>query len=663
MSDESGKVGSQKRVFRCRNITSCKRCFQSKRKCSKAKPSCERCLRIKSPCVYFTEDQLENRKKSRRDDAFSDIHDVPNTEITPQPRSKENYNFKLIVNSTGEYSKYFPMSLFPFYEHSSNVSWVVDSKKNVSQTVAIFDFNVMFKHFSSLNQIKEYIPERKICDIFVYHFFQNVYPIIPIVDREEFDIKYRNYWADPSGFDDMNSLILLFAILFCSTTSLLINAAVSQDKTSPLLNYQLMRIDFFNCIENLKYMLNANVTPSLSTLTSLALIYYVGSMNGFPVTVQISVLSKMAQIFGLHRKITQKLDTTPLRDVVYCFIWFLDSMSTYYTGLPTNMYSRSFESESLFPTKSKDVLSLFFLGRLHNAKTWSSILDKINQIEICSIDEYHELDELFSQSVVKVNSISQEILNTRDTPSDYLKWMATETRMGLSKSSILMSVLRHSLSYVPNENLINKLTTDLVLQSLILINESILKLLIGRRALPTCMWYNRLCFPFQAMYVVLSHIKQYPSHTLNLSQLESKYEFTIDPAIEVNVLEGDIRMSIVDRCIEVLKILEPVWTPVTNDRFHRIQKFRFYVSDQVANNPYPSTKVSPPSAYPSMDTPSTSAAGGTPRVIKPEPNTEPDLSAYTFLDDGLQFMFGEDFMNKGINAIVSDMDTLYNSLS
>lgn len=130
MNEGRDSMPIQKKTVRNRVITSCKRCFQSKRKCTKARPLCDRCQRIGAPCVYFTEDQLEKRKKSRKQDIFADVDETPNTEITPQPRIKENYNFKLIVNSTGEYSKYFPMSLFPFYEHSSNVSWVVNSKKN-----------------------------------------------------------------------------------------------------------------------------------------------------------------------------------------------------------------------------------------------------------------------------------------------------------------------------------------------------------------------------------------------------------------------------------------------------------------------------------------------------------------------------------------------------
>lgn len=669
--------GSQKRVFRCRNITSCKRCFQSKRKCSKTKPSCDRCERIKTPCVYFTEDQLENRKKLRKDVAYTDVCETPNTEIIPQPRSRENYNFKLIVNSTGEYSKYFPMSLFPFYEHSSNVSWIVDSKKNTNQTVAVFDFNVMFKHLANLSQILEYIPKRKLCDQLVDHFFKNVFPIIPIVDKEEFDLKYKIFWKKPSAFEDLNALMLLFAILFCSSTSMLINEAISPSSKTGL-DYQTMRIDYFDCIENLKYMLNTNMTPSLSSLTSFALIYYVGSMNGFPLTIQITNLAKLAQMFGLHRKVTQKLNSTPLRDVVYCFIWFLDAMSTYYTGLPTNLYASSFESETLFPNKSNDFLSLFFLGRLHNAKVWVSVLDKINQIEKCSIDEYHNIDLKFDESVIHVNRICDQLLESNDTKGGMHKWMRTELRMGVAKSFVLMFILRHSLSYLPTDDLISKLTTDLVLQSLLLINESLLKLIIGRRVLPTCMWYNRLCFPFQAMYIVLSHIRQYPNHHLNLSMLDSKYQFTLDPDLGLDVLNGDLRLPIVEKCLQELPVLEAVWTPVTIERFSRIAKYKQHVVEQLSMNPDTSNNVSPSGSgpiggksplehgHPQRATPSHTPQQRQPEIISNSHNNgigPAPVEAYTFLDDGLQFMFGEDFVNRSINAIVSDMDIFYNSLN
>ncbi|GMM30671.1 hypothetical protein DAMA08_034160 [Martiniozyma asiatica (nom. inval.)] len=635
------KTTLKKRVFRCRTISSCQRCFQSKRKCSKEKPECTRCERLNFPCVYFTSEQLEQRKKVKVGEALKDIINIPDTVITPQPRISENTNFKLIVNSTGEYSKYFPMCLFPFYEHSSNVSWVVDNKKfreEGRKSGAVFDFNVMYSPIDSLDEIKKLIPPRKITDELVYHFFKYVLPIVPIVDKEEFIYKYSIFCNSPKTFNDLNSLLLLFAIMFCSSTSIIINKEYDEKNGNHCesfnnFDYFSLREDCFQCIENLQNLLKVNVTPSLSSLTSLALIYYVGSMNGYTITVQVSSLAKLAQIFGLHRTISNttkhKYSYTPLRKLVYSFIWLLDVFSSYYTGLPPVMHSQYYEGQDLFPC-SNDVSSLFLLARLCNGKVWSSILCYINKIKNATLVDYNNVELLYNESVSQVNEINARILASNEASDDYLKWLVTETRLGLAKSAMLFNVFRHHLNYVPDEKVGNQITTDLALHSLCLINESLLKFLIGMRVSRKSLWYNRLCFPFQAMYVVLSHYKQYPDQIINLSDMPSHFQFTLDPELGIDLMSGDIRMSMANRAIEILKKISPFWYPTAMERFEKLVKFKDFVADKVHKN---KQKLKS-------------------NVVKLQNNSSTELinynlppmspnSAYTFLDDGLQFLFGD----------------------
>lgn len=669
---------NKKRIFRCRPITSCQRCFEAKRKCDKIKPSCTRCSRLETQCIYFTLNQVHQRKnlkvgqsmKNELDEigfvnldsdnnAISNDNNnsnnnsnnntqininTPTAVINPQPRLEENTNFKLIVNSTGEYSKYFPTCLFPFYEHSSNVSWVVDTKRNrdeATRSGCVFDFNTMCRPMSGIDEIKSFIPNEEMLNVLVDHFFSSVFPVIPIIDKEEFYLKFKLFCQNQKEFDDVNFLMILFAILFSSCTSIILmekfknnenmngnnshtknNNNNNNTNTNNSINYSKLRITFYECIENLKYLMSVYVTPSLSALTSLSIIYYMGSLNGYTITIQVSTLSKLSQIFGLHRTIVDsQQNDTPIRKLVYCFIWYLDVLNSYYTGLPCNMHQDYFESQSLFPY-STDINILAFFGKLSNAKVWSIILSNINKTKISTIEDYRKIEQIYNETILTVDKINEQILNSKDQASlDYLKWLVVENRMGLTKSAMLIDVFRHQMNYIPEDKMINQITTELVLQSLVLINETILKFLIGSRISNSTIWYNRLCFPFQAMYVVLSHIKQYPHFQINFSHINGRFKFTFDESLGVDLFNGDIRMAMVEKSISILQNIKNLWYPTTIDRFGRVIQFKKYVDSFLLQSMPTSTQNFQLDALPNQ--------------------LEP--SAYTFLDDSMLFMMGEEF--------------------
>lgn len=138
-------LGRKKGLVRNRKINSCKRCYASKRKCDKQKPTCSRCKSLTVDCEYFPENDktlnpslhFEKHEGSKNVQSFSSTSVKPslknllNTEINPQPSKQENQNFTLIISSTGEYSKFFPTCTFPFHDHQANLSMVLKDRKSV----------------------------------------------------------------------------------------------------------------------------------------------------------------------------------------------------------------------------------------------------------------------------------------------------------------------------------------------------------------------------------------------------------------------------------------------------------------------------------------------------------------------------------------------------
>lgn len=301
------------------------------------------------------------------DDSVSDNENIPNTELNPTPRESEARNFKLIVNSTGEYSKYLSLSLFPFSDPSQNVSYIVDRLPRDRDKYLVFDFSTVANKLNGIDEIRKHIPKRKHCDMLVKYFFENISAFIPIIDKEEFELKYDEYWQSFNSPDELNTLIVLFAVLFSSCVSIQLTkiyfTGIHYAPTDPI-DYEKLKYSSYTCVENIKNMTNMNVAPSMSSLTALTLMYYVGSLNCYGTSGEVSALLRFCQITGLHRSLTQVDNDTSLRDFLYSYVLYLDTLVAYYNGLPSNIHKDIFETVRNFPKRTKDLKTLHSLGKL-----------------------------------------------------------------------------------------------------------------------------------------------------------------------------------------------------------------------------------------------------------------------------------------------------------
>lgn len=620
-------------VVRERKILSCKHCYSVKRKCDKSRPICLRCQKTNHKCEYFptieksknkqetdqnklsepVSDELGNNieKPKLQNDPLNDedhveghltikqspitkLHTKPslsnilNTEINPQVGKEENNNFTLVISSTGEYSKFFPTCIFPFHDHQSNLSMVLNFNDQNSRSLSSFDFSILSPILPDLESIKMTIPNVELMDFLIDHFIKFILPFVPIIDTQEFLYDYRKLWQNFEEFNDMNFLVILFAITFASTTNILLLKDLKKlnlyDKFD---NHFIMkqdcnalRLQSYYCIDNLKSMLNSDTTPSISLIIGLTIVYYVGSYNGSHASMQIAGLVKHSQFFGLHRRLIASPTELPMRDVIYSFVWYLDGLGAYYTGFPPNMYYEFFQCNHDSLANSNDINIIFLRGRLHNTRVWNRILFEFNKINKTSEAAFDEVEKLYDESLNQVNAINELIKHNTQASEEYKSFLMTETRMGLRKSALLINALRNAVKNMNMDDYKKNITPQLALQAILLVNESIYKARLGADVIKESIWFYRFAIPFQAMYIILSHLQLYPEQSLNFSMLDDKYDYTIIPEYTAfDYVSGDIRLKLVDYCIRTLSFLMNFWSAAQIERFETIIKYRNFVYD------------------------------------------------------------------------------------
>lgn len=606
-----GKSG----LVRNRQIYSCKRCYMAKRKCDKTHPTCLRCLKTKHKCEYFS--KIIKRPKEEKDNSndFSteiqgghltlgnspivkmnvkpSLKNILNTEINPQVSKEENDNFTLVISSNGEYSKFFPTSIFPFHDHQANLSMILNFNDSETRSHSIFDFSMIIDPLYDLDSIRQIIPDRTVMDFLINHFIELILPFVPIVDTQEFLYEYEQFWEKFDTFDDKNFLVLLFSIVFASCTNLMLLKVLKQlnlfkgYENNVVWNedFEKLRLHSFQCIQNLTRMLKSDVTPSISVIVGLTIVYYLGSFNGAHASMHIAGLVKLSQFFGLHRSLVSSSSALPMRDVIYSFVWYLDGLSAYYSGFPPNMNYEFFQSTHHSLANSNDINIIFLRGRLHNTRIWNAILFEFNKINKTDEIALAKIEEMYNESLNQVNSINELIKHNEQSSDRYKVFLMSETRMGLRKSALMIHALRNSVKNIKMGDYKKTITSDLTLQAILLVSESIYRVRLGADVIKESIWFYRFAMPFQAMYIILSHLQIHPNEGLNFSMLDAKYEYTMIPEYTAfDCLSGDIRLKIVDYAIRTLSFLIHFWPAAQVDRFEAIVNFRNYIFDRLKEN-------------------------------------------------------------------------------
>ena len=90
-----------------------------------------------------------------------------------------------------------------------------------------------------------------------------------------------------------------------------------------------------------------------------------------------------------------------------------------------------------------------------------------------------------------------------------------------------------------------------------MINESFVKISRALKQGTKCLWFVRSTHPFEALIIVLSHLKKYPSRIVNFKGLEKKIHYTRSTSI--NYIIEDLRVELVESCCDALREIECLW--------------------------------------------------------------------------------------------------------
>lgn len=547
------------RINRPREIKSCQRCFQGKRKCDRVRPLCGRCRRLNDFCyysplrLYSTVEKEPNSSIAMRPGAYLELEPIGSPALTSIKR------FKLLTDSSGVNTTYLPKALFPFYDTSLTRTLALNRSPDANDRKLGFDFSTWTSQELTVGQIKAKIPPKATCDSLVLHFFSSIFPLIPILDKEDFMVNYNTFWGNSSKFHDLNGLVLMHAVFLSAACSLQINDCFTQSFST--IDYESIKLGSFHCIENINHLLNIDNTPSIPCLTALTIIYYVSSMNCNGIAPRISLLLRYSHIAGLHRRISRNSGTT-LKDLVYEYIVLLDSFVSYYYGLS----SQAPEYGDEYVENDHSTSKLYSMIKFKCGKLWAQIIRELDKPCQLDSERLSRLQSSFAAVQIEVNWLNDRI---HENPTEKYpnKWLVTEGRLCLRKAALL---LRFSQTYSKVDSDSSANDRGLIIESLLLINEAFMKVLLALESNVDSLWFVRCSHPFESLYVIIANLRDRPNDSVNFAGIDTNIHYTNCPTI--NYLSGDLRKSLLPATFDVLAKIQVIWPLWVREPFEKIAK-------------------------------------------------------------------------------------------
>lgn len=555
-----------KHITRNREVKSCQRCVAGKRKCDKNKPNCGRCTRISTICSYSKTALLKapTLEMNFSEDSFKSLRFV-----VEASNNKTTNNFHIVTNLTGELSVFISSSLFPFFNLSTasfDIFEVTHGNAGIHDT---FDFSRLTTKKLNLRQLKDRLPSKEIGNYFISHFFNEIFPLIPIIDSADFLLKWRSYWEDPSSFADMNALILLFGVFFATCASIKLNSSFRGASDLPNLELEKLQIEYFECVDNIKYLLRTDICPSIPAISSLGLMYYVSSLNCYGLAAAVSTLHRYCQMAGLHRR-TSNVSEMPLKEILYGYVTYLDSLVSIYHGIPPQVDPRVSEIIKISDDLPENVYILGFLGRFLSVRLCARVKMSLNKIRGSRKRDLRKMTNSLRKLQRDVNSINDKICYIQDVLEPVKLLLKAGNLLFLRRAAYFLAIMKIT---VESNNGAKAITIDgrnkgLLAQSLLLMNESFQLISQSIDSKQPCLWFVRNTYPIEPMLIVVSNLQRHPTESINFCDLDENVCYTRYPSIDY--LSGDLREIILDKCCDALLQVECLWPPILRTTFQKV---------------------------------------------------------------------------------------------
>ncbi|KAK9481112.1 hypothetical protein V1514DRAFT_69342 [Lipomyces japonicus] len=303
------RLNESRKIKRPRKITICLECYARRVKCDREKPSCQRCTQLGVKCEYESEgargrgEGFENRVR---------IMEVNKT-------SESNGGYMKIDRRTGA-SRYTNSSHYTTFLQRSEYD--VELEMDEKQTI------------TWMSKLVEGVS-RDLSDKLVNRYFMFVHPFVGMLNTVETLKDYEKFWLADGNTEFGKVLLVMWYGACISIEDENQYGPVTGIDTSH--DFGRLRDEFKVRAEQALEQSGFPGSLSLSSIlaaTMLASCYR--SSQKVQAVVNVSVLTRVAQVMGLHRDPSRFKGVTAieLRRGIWWQLVFLDALASIVNGLP-----------------------------------------------------------------------------------------------------------------------------------------------------------------------------------------------------------------------------------------------------------------------------------------------------------------------------------------
>lgn len=434
--------------------------------------------------------------------------------------------------------------------------------------------------------LSTFLPSRKICDSLIDEFYRSIHPVMPILSRPEFNVKYEQFWhrrnqqvANPGLIDKDTFFCVIFSMLFCATIGKNAYARVvlSADQDM-ILEEDPYTEDMTKYLKVTEYALKICNFPARSSVTTLwaAMMKQTCRLNSDTLpsmTYTVAMMLRIAQSIGLHRdpSLFKSNDLEEceirLRRALWWHLVYMDAHVAILSGLPPTIHN-SFYDVRLPSTEGmldEDAMCIDARNGVRQYLRLTSVLfaevfhsDKVTQQKLDSIAELlMKARERMTQRAHAVTMLTFPKLSPDAYIQDIRKVQQyiTLSMMKVAQVSLLAffsSTFKTRWGNNPSAELFKTSpkafeqwteATETALMSLKISSK-----VIGGLDYIETMWHTLRSNQFNAIFVVLEDICINPTRPMIIknSEILQRIGFSKD-----DFSKSDERMACVDKAIQL----------------------------------------------------------------------------------------------------------------
>lgn len=659
-------------------------------------------------------DSKRKRGRNEKSDADTDANASDKTKKKPETT---------FVSNIASTPLYYSRAFFPYLEPSLNrmmlfkMSEIGEGgqvKTDVSHT-GTYDFQRFGTPLSTaLSQLAEEYPKKERFDDIIYHYWDYIHPLVPVVDQSLTMAKYVKFWKDFNDPEnpkfDIDSGVLFLAMLLAVKTAFEVNEQ-NEQKHSEITNEKNKLYDTF---ERFKLIFGFRTNPNLAYIQSSIILYQSSCMYYVGIFTYTAALARQAEFMGLHRDPLlhdiypnkKNMKEVEVRRQVWHFVRILDTASSIVSGMSPHMIM--INASAKFPSKREyNPQTNKFDGELNPFKIFticrfkcSLVMETISHFLNSDFSSDHERIlrwEGMERTVIAlyqdINSLVKEIFSCEKDPKYtkvLLRWLVSSAsiechrvfllhkacdrrpyshhnRVILKPANAACVELTRLSQANSNKDFFDQVLTIRMPYVDSTIEVSILLLYETRfriRASPELTkykWYSKNANPFQYLFFVIRDIFHFPDKRYNLNNLPAEIKSFIHEDTLLK-FSGDIRRYVIDQSLKSLAELKDFWAAPIKDMMNFLCELRKYAftanssSGPARTKPSKSDSRSGTDPDPSMvrsDDISAKSADTTPLSRSNEGGPALDTLTGTYLEsDDFDLLLNSDFQADKYKTVI-----------